>query len=431
MPARRDLDAVHDLGTILTTTRDNLKTRLLQFAQDYSERSERVQPERLFEAVLADRRVHDALVAVFDRRAGRTDEPLDHEDIRLLDLLLAALSALRIEEALLIPDPACVDPDLAPQFDYDEQGNAIQGPDQGVCQLFDERGQLIELSVPRVRLMPNPCRDASNRVPFIRYEYDWRGRRVLEDHLAFGPDRRFAYDQNDRLIAEYAVREADSALIPLRQYFYHGGEPIAQADLGEVELAPGVFSCGAARASRSGAGGWATALLLALAAVLLPLRRRRLAAAAAIAGTSLLVCIPAASATHTVRYYINDGLGTPLRLVGRDAAGQPRVDWAAEYGPFGEDYVGAPSAVQPLRFPGQYDDGTLHYNLHRNYAPAWGRYLEVDPWATGPRTATEYVRIESSNPYLYARNNPLEFFDPEGLYPVTVQVECPGVGTAE
>ena len=72
--------AVHHAASAATLTRtlEDLETRLLEFAQDYDTR-----PERLFEALLA----------VFERRAGRTEEPLDREDIRLLDLLLAALSA--------------------------------------------------------------------------------------------------------------------------------------------------------------------------------------------------------------------------------------------------------------------------------------------------------------------------------------------------
>ncbi|MGW0177286.1 putative T7SS-secreted protein [Rhodococcus sp. NPDC003322] len=62
----------------------------------------------------------------------------------------------------------------------------------------------------------------------------------------------------------------------------------------------------------------------------------------------------------------------------------------------------------PLRFPGQYfdDESGLHYNLHRNYDPALGRYVTQDPLGLRP----------APNPSAYP-HNPTGWIDPLGLTP--------------
>ena len=68
-------------------------------------------------------------------------------------------------------------------------------------------------------------------------------------------------------------------------------------------------------------------------------------------------------------------------------------------------------AVNPgednLRFPGQYYDAEtgLHYNWHRYYDPATGRYLTPDPIGLAG----------GINLYSYAKSNPLRWVDPLGL----------------
>ena len=64
------------------------------------------------------------------------------------------------------------------------------------------------------------------------------------------------------------------------------------------------------------------------------------------------------------------------------------------------------STVCNLRFPGQYFDAEtgLHYDFHRYYDPALGRYITEDPIRDG------------LNWYAYVSNNPINWVDPLGLF---------------
>jgi RHS repeat-associated protein len=58
-------------------------------------------------------------------------------------------------------------------------------------------------------------------------------------------------------------------------------------------------------------------------------------------------------------------------------------------------------------YAGQYYDQEtgLHYNYHRYYDPSLGRYLRADP-----------IGLDGgSNPYTYVLNDPVNWFDPDGL----------------
>jgi RHS repeat-associated protein len=82
-------------------------------------------------------------------------------------------------------------------------------------------------------------------------------------------------------------------------------------------------------------------------------------------------------ATGKVHYYYNSHLGQPLKLF--DKAG--RTTWSARSQAFGKVDVVVNETDNPLRFPGQYEDGEtgLYYNYHRYYDPETGRYLRSDP----------------------------------------------------
>ncbi|CAN7709447.1 DUF6531 domain-containing protein [Variovorax sp. LjRoot290] len=109
-------------------------------------------------------------------------------------------------------------------------------------------------------------------------------------------------------------------------------------------------------------------------------------------------------------WMVNDAIGTPREVVDRDGA----IVWSAAYTAWGEALApppgeALPSAgrlVQNIRFPGHYFDAEtgLHYNRHRYYEPASGRYLCDDP--IGLRGGL--------SGYLYC-TNPIGFIDPWGL----------------
>ncbi|MEN5360693.1 RHS repeat-associated core domain-containing protein [Luteimonas sp. TWI382] len=103
-------------------------------------------------------------------------------------------------------------------------------------------------------------------------------------------------------------------------------------------------------------------------------------------------------------YYHNDPLGQPWLLTNKAGA----VVWqASRIQAFGTVAL-APGAqvVQPWRFPGQYFDAEtgLHYNLHRYYDPATGRYVTEDPLGLSG----------GLNFYLYANASPTRYTDATG-----------------
>ena len=109
-------------------------------------------------------------------------------------------------------------------------------------------------------------------------------------------------------------------------------------------------------------------------------------------------------------FFQNDPIGTPVAVTDEEN----RIVWEAVYLPCGEAAVNPASLIEfNLRFVGQYFDAEtgLHYNFHRYYDPATGRYLTPDP-----------IGLEGgANLYAYVGNNPVNFIDPYGLskwYPV-------------
>jgi|GEM_PF-2403583 len=112
-------------------------------------------------------------------------------------------------------------------------------------------------------------------------------------------------------------------------------------------------------------------------------------------------------------YYLKDHLGT-VRVTVDEAGDMVGYD---DYRPFGEQVSdrsgnqGNPDDVN--KFTGKELDSELglYYFGARYYDAEVGRWLGIDPL---------YNKFPSVSSYTYALNNPFLFFDPNGLFPVTV-----------
>lgn len=107
-------------------------------------------------------------------------------------------------------------------------------------------------------------------------------------------------------------------------------------------------------------------------------------------------------------YYIySDHLNTP-RLI-TDSGNNTVWQWD-QSDPFGNNVpTSNPGFEFNLRMPGQYFDREtgLHYNVHRDYDPSIGRYIQSDP-----------IGLKGGqNTYLYGNANPISYTDPTGLCP--------------
>ncbi|MFF1675630.1 RHS repeat-associated core domain-containing protein [Streptomyces sp. NPDC058256] len=101
-------------------------------------------------------------------------------------------------------------------------------------------------------------------------------------------------------------------------------------------------------------------------------------------------------------FYLTDATGNVLGLV--DEAGKRTHTYA--YGPTGQARTTPTETTpQPYRYAGAYADQTGLYKMGaRYYDPALGRFTQPDP--SGQET----------NPYLYAKGDPVNQVDPSGLW---------------
>ena len=109
-------------------------------------------------------------------------------------------------------------------------------------------------------------------------------------------------------------------------------------------------------------------------------------------------------------YFLHDDrFGTPQRATDNTQA----VAWSANYQPFGYTSTGTGLIVQNLRLPGQEFEveTSWNHNGFRDYVPTLGRYLEPDPIGI-------HTLASGTGDYMYARNSPINFVDPQGLFPI-------------
>lgn len=103
--------------------------------------------------------------------------------------------------------------------------------------------------------------------------------------------------------------------------------------------------------------------------------------------------------TRALRYIYTDGLGTPRVMLG--SGGAVLWTWPYAQNPFGERPASGSYALN-ARFAGQYFDSEsgLNYNLHRDYEPGTGRYIESDP--IGLKGGVGTYGYVSASPMRYA-----------------------------
>lgn len=136
-------------------------------------------------------------------------------------------------------------------------------------------------------------------------------------------------------------------------------------------------------------------------------------------GTVLPKNVDDYSAGFDYVYNYVDHLGN-VRLSYTDNNGTVEIVKESNYYPFGLSHKGYNGGVSPLgnsvakkyMFGGKELDESLGLETYdfgaRNYDPALGRWMNLDPLA-------EQMRRHS--PYNYAFNNPLRFIDPDGMSP--------------
>src|SRR5216683_3315579 len=98
------------------------------------------------------------------------------------------------------------------------------------------------------------------------------------------------------------------------------------------------------------------------------------------------------------------------------------------YLPYGK----SAGATAPFGYTGQRIDpetNGLYYYRARMYAPAWGRFIQVDPLGTltGVPQASVTGTGNRTNLYAYVSNDPLNSIDPTGLYTLQLGVAAGGV----
>jgi len=88
--------------------------------------------------------------------------------------------------------------------------------------------------------------------------------------------------------------------------------------------------------------------------------------------------------------------------------------WQGRARAFGETTEIVNAVLNPLRFPGQYEDGEtgLFYNYFRYYDAGIGRYVTSDPIR---------LSLNEINTYIYSNNNSANYFDNLGLFCVYYQ----------
>lgn len=131
-------------------------------------------------------------------------------------------------------------------------------------------------------------------------------------------------------------------------------------------------------------------------------------------------CTFAASALAEITYYINDLSGSPV--VAMDEAGQ--VIWRESYRPYGERLKNETGSQENKTwFTSRHQDADtgLVYMGARYYDPMLGRFVSVDPQRFSEKN------IHSFNRYAYGNNNPVRYYDRNGMWAEDAILAVPGL----
>jgi RHS repeat-associated protein len=107
-------------------------------------------------------------------------------------------------------------------------------------------------------------------------------------------------------------------------------------------------------------------------------------------------------------FYLHDRLGSVRQII--DCQGN--IVKLYTYNPFGELLEENGSFGNPFRFTGQYFDSEIgqYYLRARQYDPHLGRFISRDP------ILGKFEEPLTLHKYLYCRNDPILFIDPDGLW---------------
>ena len=136
-----------------------------------------------------------------------------------------------------------------------------------------------------------------------------------------------------------------------------------------------------------------------------------------------------------LRALLADALGSTVALA--DGSGAVQTEYT--YAPFGETSVTGAANTNPYRYTGREDDGAgIYYYRARYYSPGLGRFLSEDrlsrliPGFCSPATVGRLWGPPVIDTYVYARNNPVSFIDPEGGQPrPRFQIVCPSCAPSD
>jgi RHS repeat-associated protein len=114
--------------------------------------------------------------------------------------------------------------------------------------------------------------------------------------------------------------------------------------------------------------------------------------------------------------YLTDGLPSEIALA--NGAGAVTTEYTFE--PFGVGTRTGTSSTNAFEFAGRENDGTgLLYLRARYYLPAAGRFVSEDPVPEISRLRNALITKDDLNAYVYVRDNPIRWTDPDGRSPAS------------